>query len=182
MAIAELFGVFPVRNAELRSLADFCYECAHNVSEEPSAGLAIGFDEHAIIRFRGWLANAKSRAEALAARPVPDLPTTAKIHLMAQHDEVPSLNSVDGRAVNGDAEALVAMFQTVAYELTHSNSASIGGGLIAPDAKRLTQNLDAVSQFLDSVETSGSEAPVDFPNTAAPEAEATSLSNRNAKR
>jgi len=141
MAIAELFGVFPVRNAELRSLADFCYECAHNVSEEPSAGLAIGFDEHAIIRFRGWLANAKSRAEAL-----------------------------------------VAMFQTVAYELTHSNSASIGGGLIAPDAKRLTQNLDAVSQFLDSVETSGSEAPVDFPNTAAPEAEATSLSNRNAKR
>jgi len=182
MAIADLFGTFAVRNAELRSLADFCYECAHNVSEEPSAGLAIGFDEHAILRIRGWLANAKSRSEALTLRPVPDLPTTAKIHLMAQHDEVPSLNTVDGRAVNGDAEALVIMFQTVAYELTHSNSAAIGGGLIPPDAKRLSQNLDSISQFLDSVETAGEEAAVDFPNTAAPEAEAQSLSNRTSKR
>jgi len=169
MAFQELFGIFPVRNAELRSVADFANECAHNVAEEPSAGLAIGFDEHAVKRFAGWLTNLVERADAIIARPIPDLPTTHRIKFDCQHDEVPSLKSVDGKAVNGDAEALVIMFQTIAYELSHSNSAAIGGGVIEADGIRLKANLAAVEQFLSSIEE-GTE--VDFPNTAAPEATA----------
>jgi hypothetical protein len=164
---SDLFGTFPVRNAELRSVADFCNEAAWNTADEPSAGLTIGLDEHAIKRQRGWLQNANDRADAIKSRPVPDLPTTANIKYDCQYNEVPSLKAKDGKAINGDSEALVIMWQTVAYELAHSNSAAIGGGTIPADADRLLANLGAIEQFLDSIEKA---SVVDFPLTAAPEA------------
>lgn len=175
MAFQDLFGIFPVRNAELRSLADFCNEAAWNSADEPSAGLAIGLDEHAIKRSRGWLKNAQERASALAERPVPDLPATVAVKYDCKYDEVPALKSIDDKAVNGDSEALCIMWQTVAYELAHSNSAAIGGGLTSADAARLVSNLNAIDQFLDSIEAA---VDVDFPMTAAPEATAAPLKKK----
>lgn len=174
MAFSDLFGTFPVRNAELRSVADFCNEAAWNTAEEPSAGLTIGLDEHAIKRQRGWLKNVRERAVALAERPIPDLPGTVAIKYDCQYGDVPQMKTKDGKAVNGDTEALCIMWQTVAYELVRSNSAAIGGGLIAPDSERLNANITALEQFLDSVEQA---TLVDFPMSAAPEAVATPVSS-----
>jgi hypothetical protein len=137
--------------------------------------LTIGLDEHAIKRMRGWLKNANERAEALSERPIPDLPTTAAIKYDCQYAEVPVLKSKDGKAINGDSEALCIMWQTVAFELAKSNSAAIGGGLTEPDSIRLVANLAAIDQFLGSIEAA---SEVDFPMTAAPEAEASSLATR----
>ena len=167
MAFADLFGVFPVRNAELRSLSDFCNEAAYNTAVEPSAGLAIGLDEHAVARQRGWIQNARERAAAIADRPIPDLPGTVDIKYDCDYSKVPQMVTKDNRPVNGDTEALCITWQTIARELVASNSAAIGGGMLTADSNRLSKNIDALEQLVGTIEKAN---VVDFPMSAAPEA------------
>lgn len=169
MPYEDLYGVYPVKNVELKSVAEFAYEVAYTVSSEQSAGATMGLDEHAMGRQRQYLENVRARVTALADRPIPDLPATHPILFNCDLSAMPPSMGVAGKTLNSDAEAVATLWMQFAYELVKSNSAGLGGGLTSFDAKRAVQNVDAIDQFLASIEAA---AEVDFPETAAPEATA----------
>jgi len=168
MAFEDLFGTWTVKNQELKSVADFANECAVNTAKEQSAGMTIGLNEHAMTRQAGWIKNIASRVESLAQRPIPDLPATHPVGFEVDHAPSPELITVDGKDLNSDATAVCSMWQTIAYELVKSNSAGLGGGLTSFDATRTRSNVASLEQFLLAVQDAGD---VDFPETAAPEAQ-----------
>ena len=69
MAFEDLFGIYPNRNAELRSLAKQCYEFGKTIAKEPSAALSSGLDEHALKRQKSYIDYAKGMVDALHAKP-----------------------------------------------------------------------------------------------------------------
>lgn len=166
----ELFGVWNVSNAELKAVADFANECAVNTLKEPSAGLAIGLNEHAISRQRLMVASIRKQATALADRPYPDHPVTFAVKLACDYSPAPTTVMADGKPVNSHTVALATMWQRIAAELCTSNSGALGGSLLFADAQRIQANIDSLEQFLDAIPDMGSDEAVDFPATAEPQA------------
>ena len=158
-----------VKNSELKVLARFFHECAVNSAKEQSSGLTTGLDPHAIARQGQYLTAARLRAEALAARPFPDLPQSHPQLLDCDISKVPDvIRSADGAILNDDILAVMEMWQRGAYELVKSNSAGLAGTLIQYDYIRIGAILDSIEQI---VETFSQEAlGVDFPETSAPDA------------
>ena len=174
MAYEELFQVFEMKNTEAKSLVEFCHECAWHTGKEQTASISIGIHEHAARRTQAWIDAGNARLDALAGHPIPDLPSSHPIIVLAECSKVPDMpRHEDGRVVNQDSENLMVMWQRCAYELARCNSAALGGGLLPYDTIRCRQNLASIQQFLDSV--SRDLVQVDFPETADPGAKTTSL-------
>lgn len=166
MAFEDLFGTFEYKNTELGSVSDFAYEVCVTTAREQSAGTTMGLDAHAMGRQRQYIANARQRLDGLINRPIPDLPAVHPL-LFNTVQEAPEMVSVDGKPLNSDAFAVAQMWQMLSFEMLRSNSAGLGGGMTSFDGARAHQNVTAIEQFLEAIE---SAADVDFPETAAPEA------------
>lgn len=174
MAFSELFGTFEVKNTELAALAQFAHECAVTTAKEQSGGSTMGLNEHAMRRQRQYIENIRARIKSILGRPIPDLPVVHPMNFTVEWSE-PELISVDGKPLNSDAKAVAQTWQIIAYELIKSNSAGMGGGLTSFDGERANNNVGAVEQFLAAIEQA---ADVDFPETAAPEAQPASAQSR----
>ena len=169
MGFEQFYGVFPVKNTELKGLAEFLWEAGFNVGTEASASLTIGLNEHAETRIRQFANAAQLRLTAVASHPIPDLPRSHPVNLDCDISGVPDLpRTADGRAVNTDIEQVMVSFQRAAYELAQSNSAALGGGMIAFDVVRCESNIASIVDQLDAL--TAPYGRVDFAETAAPAA------------
>lgn len=166
MGYAELFGTMKYKNTEVGFVAATAYEAACNTAEEPSGGMTTGLDEHAMARQRGYVAHIRAILDGAIMRPVPDLPFTHP-NMYEQVFTAPSMITVDGVPLNQSTLALSQQWQILCNELLGSNSAGMGGGVLAADADRFVNIVAALEQFLDSLEAAPSP---DFPETAAPSA------------
>jgi hypothetical protein len=168
MAFVELFKVYANKNVELEAVTKQCYEFGQNIAQEPSAGMSMGLDEHALGRQRQYVARARYVVEALHARPIPDMPYThptrfdvdlSEEYLQFTKDEIP---------INEDTEYLARQWMQLAVTLVGGQSAGIAGSLIDPDYTRAVNILAVIEQYLDEVAV----RPIpDVPETAFPEAE-----------
>lgn len=165
MAFEELFKVYPCKNAELRAVAKVAYEFGMNIAKEPSAGMSIGLDEHAIKRQRTYVEVAKGYVEALHNRPVPDMPYVHPTRFDINLSEPYMQFTKDGIPLNEDTELLAQYWAVVAVELAASQSAGLAGSLTDADYARAKNHIDTITQFLDEMETR--TAP-DVPETAFP--------------
>jgi hypothetical protein len=169
MAFEDLFGIYPNRNAELRSLAKQAYEFGKTIAKEPSAALSSGLDEHALKRQKSYIDYAKGMVDALHAKPLPDMPATHPVNLDINLTDpyVTFTTSVGGQAVPlNEATQLIAEYWMItAVELAKSNSASVAGSLIEFDWVRAVNNLDTLDKLINEM----TERPIlDLPETAEP--------------
>lgn len=165
MAFEELFKVYPNKNAELRAASKVAYEFGANIAQEPSAGMSIGLDEHAIKRQRTYVKTFQGYIDALHDRPIPDMPYVHPVRFDIDLTEPYKQFTKDGLPLNEDTELLAQYWMICAVELAASQSAGLAGSLINPDYERVANHLGVISQFLDEMETR--ETP-DVPETAFP--------------
>ncbi len=169
MAFADLFQVFPNRNAELRSLAKQCYEFGKTIAKEPSAALSSGLDEHAIKRQLSYVDHAVNMVEALHSKPLPDMPATHPItfdiNLSDQYITFTTNVAGDEIPLNESTELLSEYWMITAVELAKSQSAALAGSLVEFDYQRAINNLGVLSKLLAELQ----ERPIlDLPETAEP--------------
>lgn len=168
MAFEDLFKVYPNKNAELRAAAKVAYEFGDTIAQEPSAGMSIGLDEHAIARQKTYVDTMVGYIEALHNRPTPDMPyvhpTRFDIDLSRPYKQF----TKDGNPINEDTELLAQYWMICAVEMAASQSAGLAGSMLDPDYKRLSNHLGVIKQFLDEMEAR--DFP-DLPETAFPAAE-----------
>jgi hypothetical protein len=162
-----LFKVYPNKNAELRAAAKVCYEFGMNIAKEPSAGMSIGLDEHALTRQRSYVQAAKGYIEALHNRPIPDMPYVHPTRFDIDLTEVYTQFTKDGLPLNEDTELLAQYWMICAVEMAASQSAGLAGSLTDADYNRIANHLAVITQFLDEMES----RPIpDVPETAFPAA------------
>lgn len=169
MAFEDLFGTYPNRNAELRSLAKQCYEFGKTISKEPSAALSSGLDEHALRRQKSYIDHALNMVEALHAKPLPDMPASHPVNFdINMSDPYLTFTSDVGGSkvpINESTELLAEYWMITAVELAKSQSASLAGSLVEFDYQRSKNNLDTLSKLVAEME----ERPIlDLPETAEP--------------
>lgn len=181
MAFNDLFKVYNNRNSELRSVCKTVYEFGKTIAREPSAAHSNGLDEHALKRQRSYVDYAKSMAEALNAKPIPDKPGSHPIDLPIDLSEkyVTFTVDVNGSQIplNESTQLLAESWMMVATELANSQSASLAGSLVEFDYVRAANNLDVISKLLDEMEA---RPFLDLPETAAPGSNY-GISSRNSK-
>lgn len=165
MAFEELFKVYPNKNPELRAAAKVAYEFGRNIAQEPSAGMSIGLDEHAIKRQESYVVAMKGYVEALHTRPIPDMPYVHPTRFDINLSEPYKQFTKDGLPINEDTQLLAQYWMFIAVELAASQSAGLAGSLIDPDHERITNHLGVISQFL--AEMKARKTP-DLPETAFP--------------
>ena len=169
MAFADLFGVYPNRNAELRSLAKTCYEFGKTIAKEPSASLSQGLDIHALKRQQSYIDYAKGMVTALNAKPIPDMPATHPVTLDINLSDpyITFTVNVGGSQVpiNESTQLLSEYWMITAVELAKSNSASLAGSLVQFDYERAMNNLLTLEKLV----TEMTSRPIlDLPETSDP--------------
>ena len=167
MAFEELFKEYPNKNAELRAVAKVAYEFGKNIAQEPSAGMSIGLDEHAIKRQKTYIEAMVGYIEALHKRPIPDMPYVHPTRFDIDLSEAYKQFTKDGLPINEDTQLLAQYWMFIAVELAASQSAGLAGSLIDPDYERVTNHLGVISQFLTEMEV---RKTPDLPETAFPAA------------
>jgi hypothetical protein len=165
MAFEELFKEYPNKNPELRAAAKVCYEFGMNIAKEPSAGMSIGLDEHAIKRQRTYVRAAQGYLDALHNRPIPDMPYVHPTRFDIDLSEIYTQFTKDGLPLNEDTELLAQYWMIMAVELAGSQSAGLAGSMIDPDFERCNNHLAVITQFVDEMEAR--DMP-DVPETAFP--------------
>lgn len=169
----DLFKVYPNRNAELRSVARTAYEFGATISQEPSAALSGGMDEHAIVRQRSYIKKVTAQVDALRARPLPDLPGTHPtgfpINMSDPYDWF--VEEVGGAhvAMNEQTSLIAEYWMLFATELAKSQSAALAGGLSEFDHKRAINNIGTIEKLLD--EMAAQPTIIDLPETSLPGSE-----------
>jgi hypothetical protein len=165
MAFEELFNVYPNKNAELRTIAKVAYEFGKNIALEPSSGMSIGLDEHAIGRQRAYVTIMTGYVEAIHGRPIPDLPYVHPIHFDIDLSAAYMQTTVDGIPLNEDTELLAEYWMMLAASCAKSQSAGLAGSMIDPDYVRITALLAVITQYLDEMDA---RPFPDVPETAFP--------------
>lgn len=176
MSFNELFKVYPNRNSELRSVAKLIYEFGKTVAAEMSAAHTYGVDEHTVKRQTRFLAKAKSKINALQARPLPDRQGAARVQLPIDFSEPYETFTTDmaGNAIplNEATQLLAEQWMLCAAELATSNSAALSGSLIKADAKRALQNISVLEKLLEemavTLDSDDEDGFLDLPVTAEP--------------
>jgi hypothetical protein len=168
----SLFKVYPNRNAELRMVAQQCYEFGRTVAQEADAALTSGMHEHAIARQHSYINYVEDMINAIQAKPIPDLPATHptgfQINLSDPYDFF--IMDINGEkvALNEQTALLAEYWLLTAVELASSNSASLAGSLTEFDHKRAVNNVAVMRKLL----TEMTSRPVlDLPETASPGSE-----------
>lgn len=165
MAFEDLFVIYPNKNIELRACAKIAYEFGRNIAQEPSAGLSIGLDEHAIGRQKQYLARMGDMVEAFHARPIPDIPYVNPTRFDVDLSDPYKQFTQDGLVLNEDTQLLAQYWMIIAVELAASQSAGLAGSLIDADHGRIVNHLAVIQQYVNEV----AERPIpDVPETAFP--------------
>lgn len=164
-----LFKLYPNRNAELRMISRQAYEFGKTIAAEADSALSSGLHEHAIKRQNSYIDYMESMVDAMAAKPIPDLPashpTGFNINLSEPYDMF--VVDINGEKVplNEQTQLLAEYWMITAVELAMSQSASIGGSLVEFDHQRSKNNLGVIRKLL----TEMTARPVlDLPETAVP--------------
>jgi len=167
MAFEDLFKVYPNKNVEGRTVAKAAYEFGRNIASEPSAGMSIGLDEHAIKRQRQYIAAMRGYLKAFNERPIPDMPYTHPERFDIDLSDKYLQFTKDGIPINEDTELLGQYWMILAVNVAASQSAGLAGSLIAADMERCTNLVDTIEQFVNEMET---RVTPDLPETAFPAA------------
>jgi hypothetical protein len=167
LMFSDLFKEYPNKNMELRAIAKVAYEFGKTIAQEPSAGVSLGLDEHALGRQKQYIEILTLQIEAIHERPVPDMPyihpTQFPIDLTEEYEQF----TVDGKPINEDTQLLAQYWMAIATELAKSQSAGLAGSLTDADHTRATTMIGVITQYIEEME----ERPViDLPETAFPEA------------
>jgi len=169
MAFEDLFGIYPNRNAELRSVARQAYEFGKTIAKEPSASLATGLDDHALKRQKSYIDYMNGMVDALNAKPLPDMPATHPVNLDINLSDayVTFTTNVGGAQVpiNEATQLISEYWMILAVELAKSNSASVAGSLIEFDYQRAKNNISTLDKLIAEM----TARPIlDLPETAEP--------------
>jgi len=165
MAFEDMFRIYPNKNAELRAICKAAHEFGNTIAQEPSAGMSIGLDEHAIARQRSYVQSLSGQLEAFHARPVPDMPYVHPIRFDINLSEKYRQFTKDGMPINEDTQLLAQYWMICAVELAASQSAGLAGSIIDADYNRVVNHLGVITQYLDELEN---RPVVDLPETAFP--------------
>jgi hypothetical protein len=168
MAFEDLFKTYPNKNAELRAICKAAYEFGATIAQEPSAGMSIGLDEHAIARQRSYVVSLRGQLEAFHSRPIPDMPYVHPVRFDIGLSEPYKQFTKDGMPINEDTQLLAQYWMICAVEMAASQSAGLAGSIIDADYDRIINHLGVITQYLDELET---RPAVDLPETAFPGAE-----------
>ena len=168
----DLFKIYPNKNAELRSVAHSAYEYGKTIALEPSAAMSQGLDDYAIARQRSYLAQLQGMVDAMAAKPVPDMPA---VHPTLFNVDVSTpyqtffQDVADAKVpLNEQTKLLSEHYMIFVVELCKSQSATQAGSLLSFDVERATANIATMMKLIDEIEA---RSPVDLPETATPEAQ-----------
>ena len=170
MAFEDLFQVYPNKNVEGRTVAKAAFEFGRNIAYEPSSGMSIGLDEHAIKRQRQYIEAMRGYLTAFHARPLPDSPYTHPTRFDVDLSEPYKQFTQDGIPINEDTQLLCQYWMMLAVNVAASQSAGLAGSLIDADYERCTNLVDTIEQFVNEMET---RVTPDLPETAFPAAELT---------
>lgn len=165
-----MFRIYPNRNAELRMVSRQAYEFGKTIAAEADSALSAGLHEHAIRRQNSYIEYMENMVDAMAAKPIPDLPamhpTGFNINLSEPYDMF--VVDINGERVplNEQTQLLAEYWLITAVELAQSQSASIAGSLTIYDHSRAKNNLGVIRKLLNEI----TARPVlDLPETAAPD-------------
>lgn len=174
MAIKDLFVVYHNRNHELRTVAKMLYEFGKTIAREPSAAHSNGLDEHAITRQETYIAHARDMVDALAAKPIPDLPATHPTDMPIDFSDeyITFVEDVNGNLIplNEATQMLAERWFLMAVEMAKSQSASLAGSLTSFDHDRANNNIDTLDKMLAEIKN---RPMLDLPETAAPDSQYT---------
>jgi hypothetical protein len=166
---ADLFQNYPNKNVELRAIAKTAYEFGKNIAQEPSAGMSLGLDEHALRRQGEYIEILRGMVEAIHARPIPDMPYVHPTQFPIDLSDEYSQFTTDEHPmpINEDTQLLAQYWMMLASELAKSQSAGLAGSLTDADYARAVTTLDVIQQYRDEMEV---RPTIDLPETAFPEA------------
>ncbi len=167
MEYKELFKEYGVKNVELRSIVQLSHRIGLTIAQEPSAGMTIGLDEHALARQLAAVNAVQARLDAVHAKPIPDAPATHPTRLVADLTEQYKQFTQDGNAINFDTQQLSTHWIEFAVELAKSSSAGLAGSLTDADYQRSTNNLAAMKQVIEQLNATPA---LDLPETTYPDA------------
>jgi len=167
MAFEDLFAIYPNKNIELRAISKAAYEFGRTIAAEPSAGMSIGIDEHALARQRSYVTSVNGQLEAFHERPVPDMPYVHPQRFDIDLSKPYEQFTQDGLPINEDTELLAQYWMVCAVELAASQSAGLAGSILDADYTRIKNHLGVITQYLNELET---RPAVDLPETAFPAA------------
>jgi hypothetical protein len=170
MPLENLFKNYPNKNVELRAIAKACYEFGKTIAKEPSAGMSLGLDEHALTRQGDYVGIARGMVEAIHKRPIPDMPYVHPEQFPIDMTDQYQQFTVDDIPINEDTELLAQYWLMLAVELAKSQSAGLAGSLTDADHNRSVNQLDVIDQYLTEM---ANRPVIDLPETAFPEAELT---------
>ena len=170
----SMFKIYPNRNAELRMVSRQAYEFGKTVAAEADSALSAGLHEHAIKRQHSYIDYMEAMVNAMAAKPIPDLPATHptgfNINLSVPYDMF--VEDINGEKVplNEQTQLLAEYWMITAVGLALSQSASLGGALTTYDTARALNNLGVLRKLLVEI----TNRPVlDLPETAVPDTQLT---------
>jgi hypothetical protein len=166
---SDLFKMYANKNIELRAIAKTAYEFGKTIAQEPSAGMSLGLDEHALRRQGEYIVILRGMVEAIHARPVPDLPYTHPCQFPIDLSEEYKQFTTDENPIpiNEDTQLLCQYWMVLSTELAKSQSAGLAGSLTDADYARAVTTLDVIQQYRDEMEA---RPVIDLPETAFPEA------------
>jgi hypothetical protein len=151
----ELFVVYPNRNSALRALVKKAYEFGANVSQEQSAAMSSGLQEHALKRQRAYVDRIKAAVKRLAAKPIPDLPRSHPVQyaidLSTPYKHFTTDKAGSQIPINEDSQSLSEKWMTFCVELALSESAGIAGSLLDFDEERAMNNIGVIEELLDEI-------------------------------
>ena len=152
----ELFQVYPNRNGALRALVKKAYEFGANVSQEQSAAMSSGLQDHAMKRQRAYVERIRAGVKRLAAKPIPDLPRSHPVQyaidMTVPYNHFTTDKSGSEIPINEDCQALSEKWMTFCVELALSESAGIAGSLLDFDEERALNNIAVIEELLDEIE------------------------------
>lgn len=157
-----------MKNIELRAIVRLCHELGAGIAQEPSAGMSIGLDEHALKRQRQYIMRVLGMVESVHEKPIPDAPRIHPTEFPADLTKLFAQFTADNLAINKDTELLSTYWMTIAVEMALSQSATLAGSMTDADYTRAKTNLGVITQYLDELEKA---VPLDIPETAHPEAQ-----------
>jgi hypothetical protein len=152
----ELFQVYPNRNSAVRAVVKKAFEYGANVSQEQSAAMSSGLQDHALKRQRAYVERIRAAVERLAAKPIPDLPRSHpvqyEIDLSTPYNHFTTDKSGTQIPINEDCQSLSEKWMTFCVELALSESAGIAGSLLSFDKERALNNIGVIEELLDEIE------------------------------
>jgi len=172
--IASLSKEYPNKNPELRRVAKYAWECAHNTVKEGSAGSTIGADEHFVKRQKEFVSGFEALLEELKSSPIPDVFGMPDTKFPIRLDDTPKMISTDVSGdeipLNEDLQLVTIEWVTLANMLARSNSAGIRGSIIEHDYERAVNQAKVITKRINGIEKGPKP---DFSATSDPGADRT---------